>query len=109
LLIDHTVSVQVQVKVVAGAGAGLVSNTGTVTATSTDPVAGNNSDTASITITASAASQAAAPPAAGQSGVLAQLPRTGTSLGGPLSLAALLCGAGVLTLIIARRRRSATA
>lgn len=109
LLIDQTVTIQIQVKVVAGASPGPVSNTGTVTATSTDPVASNNSDTASVTITTSA-SQAPARPAPTQSGVLTQLPRTGnSSLGGPLSLAALLCGAGVLTLIIARRRRSATA
>jgi uncharacterized repeat protein (TIGR01451 family) len=109
LLIDQTVTIQVQVRVVSGAAPGLVSNTGTVQADSTDPVPGNNSDTASITIGA-VASEAPVPAVPGPPAVRPQLPRTGnSSLGGPLSLGGLLCGAGVLSLIIARRRRPATA
>lgn len=110
LLIDQTVTVQVQVRVVAGAAAGLVANTGTVTADSPDSVPGNNSDTASITITTTAVASEAPAPAAQPPAVAAQLPATGNrSLGWPLSLAGLLCSAGILSLVIARRRRFATA
>ena len=110
LLIDQTVKIQVQVMVVSGAAVGVVSNTGTVTADSTDPVPGNNSDSASITITSIASEAPVAVAQRPSAAVSPQLPRTGnTSLGEPLGLAGLLCGAGVLTLIIARRRHSAVA
>ncbi len=110
LLIDKTVTVQVQVRVVAGAAIGPVTNTGTVTAETPDSVPGNNSDTASITITTTAVASEAPAPAAQPPAVSPQLPATGNrSLGWSLSLAGLLCGAGVLSLIIARRRRFATA
>jgi uncharacterized repeat protein (TIGR01451 family) len=109
LLIDQTVTIQVQVRVKNGVTPGLVANTGTVTAETTDLVPANNTDTASTTITA-VASEAPVPAAQPPAAVSPQLPATGNrSLGGPLSLAGLLCGAGIVTLIVARRRRFADA
>jgi LPXTG-motif cell wall-anchored protein len=103
----------VQVRVVAAAAPGAVTNTATVVADSTDPNTADNSDSASITITA-AGSQAPVPPAASSgstgstSGVT--LPRTGNgSLTPPLTLAGLLLFGGISSLVIARRRRAAMA
>jgi LPXTG-motif cell wall-anchored protein len=71
----------------------------------------DNTSSASITVTATA-NQAPVPtpdpgtPASGGT----TLPRTGnSSLGGPLTLAALMVAAGIASLVIARRRREATA
>ena len=110
LLIDQTVTIQVQVRVVAGAALGLVANTGTVrptrriqfpVTTATPPP----SPSPPRPWPAKRQHRRAQPPA-----VAAQLPATGNrSLGWPLSLAGLLCGAGILSLVIARRRRFATA
>ncbi len=108
-----TVRAVVQVRVVAAAAPGAVTNTATVVADSTDPNTADNSDSASITITA-AGSQAPVPPAASSgstrstSGIT--LPRTGNgSLTAPLTLAGLLLFGGISSLVIARRRRAATA
>ncbi|MEA3184560.1 MAG: large repetitive protein, partial [Ilumatobacteraceae bacterium] len=106
-----TLHAVVQVRVVAGATPGLVSNTATVVADSTDAVTSDNSDTASITVTA-AASLAPVPPAPTSApvGSGASLPRTGNeSLSLPLTLAGLMIIGGTFSLVMARRRRAATA
>ncbi len=109
LAVNATVRVIVQVRVVASAAPGTVTNTGSVTATSTDPDPTDNSDSASIDITA-AASQAPVPvPASGSAAPTPTLPRTGGSPVGPLTLAALLFCGGMVSLVIARRRRAMTA
>ena len=107
-----TVRAVIQVRVLAAAAPGVVTNTAAVVADSVDPNTADNSDSASITVTA-AGSQAPVPPAASggtgtSSGVT--LPRTGNgSLTAPLTLAGLLLFGGISSLVIARRRRAATA
>ena len=107
-----TVSAVVQVRVLAAATPGAVTNTATVVTDSTDPDTGDNTSSASITVT-TAGSQAPVPPtptppASGGSSV--SLPRTGNgSLSGPLTLAGFLFIGGIFSLVIARRRRAATA
>ncbi len=108
-----TVRAVVQVRVLASAAAGAVTNTATVVTESTDPDTSDNTDSASVTVTA-AGSQAPVPPAAptppASGGGAVSLPRTGNgSVGGPLTLASLLFGGGIFSLVIARRRRAATA
>ena len=112
-----TVRAIVQVRVIAAAAPGAVANTATVVASSTDPNTANNSGSASITITA-AASQAPVPPAASGAGSTGStgstsgvtLPRTGNgSLTAPLTLAGLMLFGGLFSIVIARRRRAATA
>ncbi len=104
-----TVSVVVQVRVAATAGPGTVVNTATVVTDSNDTDTSDNSDSASITVTASV-SDAPVPPAATPTGISTvglALPRTGNaSLDGSLSLAGLLFLGGVISLVIARRRRA---
>jgi uncharacterized repeat protein (TIGR01451 family)/LPXTG-motif cell wall-anchored protein len=107
-----TVRAVIQVRVLAAAAPGVVTNTAAVVADSTDPNTADNSDSASITVTA-AGSQAPVPPAAsGGTGATSgvTLPRTGNgSLTAPLTLAGLLLFGGISSLVIARRRRAATA
>ena len=106
-----TVRTVVQVRVLAAASPGLVTNTATVTTDGSDSDTTDNTSSASITVTATA-NQAPVPtpdPGTVVSGGTT-LPRTGNnSLGGPLSLAALMVAAGIASLVIARRRREATA
>jgi LPXTG-motif cell wall-anchored protein len=98
---------------VLAASANLISNTASTSSSSADPDPGNNTDTVTIGVTDQASSPPVAPidPGTG-SGSSApvpepQLPRTGTNSMGPLGLASLLVGGGFLTLVIARRRRTA--
>ena len=112
-----SIRITVHVTVLGPTGAA-ITNTATVEASSADPNVPNNSDTVTVAVVASASSPPvpAAPGAVPPAAVPAappisqpQLPRTGGSLGGPLSLGALLLGAGLLAVTVARRRRSATA
>jgi uncharacterized repeat protein (TIGR01451 family)/LPXTG-motif cell wall-anchored protein len=106
-----TVRSIVQVRVLAAAAPGLVTNTATVTTDGSDSDTTDNTSSASITVTATA-NQAPVPtpdPGTVVSGGTT-LPRTGnSSLGGPLTLAALMVAGGFASLVIARRRRDATA
>ncbi len=106
-----TVNAVVHVRVAASAAPGVVTNTATVVTDSTDPNTADNTDSASITVT-TAGSQAPVPPAAAGSGSTGgvTLPRTGNGkLGAPLTLASLMLVGGIFSLVIARRRRAATA
>jgi uncharacterized repeat protein (TIGR01451 family) len=101
-----TAKVTIQVRVVATAAAGAVTNTATVSSDTPDPTAPNNSDTASVTVTQAASGA----PVPGTTGSGVGLPRTGNGpLGGPLTLAGLLIGGGLLSLVVSRRRRAARA
>jgi uncharacterized repeat protein (TIGR01451 family)/LPXTG-motif cell wall-anchored protein len=106
-----TAKVVGHVVVVATATTGATSNTATVGSDTADPNSADNSDTASISVTPATASQAPVPPASGGSNSGSpSLPRTGNgSLGAPLTLAGLLLAGGMFSLVIARRRRAATA
>ena len=90
-----TVRTVVQVRVLAAASPGLVTNTATVTTDGSDSDTTDNTSSASITVTATA-NQAPVPtpdPGTVVSGGTT-LPRTGNnSLGGPLTLAALMVAA----------------
>jgi uncharacterized repeat protein (TIGR01451 family)/LPXTG-motif cell wall-anchored protein len=105
-----TVRTVVQVRVLAAAAPGAVTNTATVTTDGSDSDTTDNTSSASITVTA-IANQAPVPtpdPGTVVSGGTT-LPRTGnSSLGGPLTLAALMVAGGIASLVIARRRRDAT-
>ncbi|MBK5330930.1 MAG: DUF11 domain-containing protein [Ilumatobacteraceae bacterium] len=105
-----SIRITVHVTVLGPAGAA-VTNTATVEASSADPNVPNNTDTLTVAVIAAASSPpvpAAAPvPAAPISEP--RLPRTGTDTFGPLRLGSLLVAGGFVTLVIARRRRSATA
>ncbi len=106
-----TVNAVVHVRVAASAAPGVVTNTATVVTDSTDPNTADNTDSASITVTA-AGSQAPVPPASG--GITGTtpvaLPRTGNApLRTPLTLASLMFVGGIFSLVIARRRRAAMA
>jgi large repetitive protein len=106
-----TAKVVVHVKVVASAATGSTSNTATVSSDTSDPNTADNTDTAAINVTASS-SQAPVPPTSGGSNGSGtpSLPRTGNgSLGAPLTLAGLMLVGGAISLVIARRRRAATA
>jgi len=108
LLVGETLRVVVQVRVVSSAAPGVATNTATVAADSADPDLTNNTDSASIDITAvrSAAPVPAPPPSASN----LELPRTGgSSPAGPVNVAALLLAAGLLAQIASRRRRTAFA
>jgi uncharacterized repeat protein (TIGR01451 family)/LPXTG-motif cell wall-anchored protein len=91
---------------VATASASPVINTATVSTTSTDPVPENNTDDAQVPGVLIASSPPVPVPDAA---VAAELPRTGGSPTGPLTLATLLLGGGIVSLVIARRRRAASA
>lgn len=106
-----TAKVVVHVKVVATASPGATSNTATVSSDTADPNSGDNSDTASVTVTASSQETPVPPTSGGSNGSgTPSLPRTGNgSLTAPLSLAGLLLTGGMISLVIARRRRAATA
>jgi uncharacterized repeat protein (TIGR01451 family) len=111
LSVGSSLRVLVQVKVLPGAAVGTVTNTAAVSASSTDANPADNTDSESIGIQAVASSPPAPTPSPGSAAApIAQLPRTGNSpLGGPLTLATLLIGGGLMSLVIARRRRSTTA
>ncbi|MEP7112874.1 MAG: hypothetical protein ABI862_06385 [Ilumatobacteraceae bacterium] len=86
-----------------------VINTATVTSSSNDPVPGNNSDDAQVPGVQLASSPPVPVPAdAGTAASGAALPRTGGSPAGPLTLATLLLGGGIASLVAARRRRAAS-
>ncbi len=104
-----TVRTVVQVRVLASAPPGAVTNTATVATGSSDTDITDNTGSASITVTAAVNQAVAVPdPGTGASGI-ATLPRTGNGpLGGPLTLAALMFGAGIFSLVIGRRRRAET-
>ncbi|MDP9463877.1 MAG: DUF11 domain-containing protein, partial [Actinomycetota bacterium] len=105
-------SISVQVSVLASAAAGVVTNTATVATDASDTNPADNTDSASITIAPAVASSPPTPapaptPDVGSSAGGVTLPRTGTgSLAGPLTLAGLLLGGGIISLSIARRRRA---
>jgi uncharacterized repeat protein (TIGR01451 family)/LPXTG-motif cell wall-anchored protein len=92
---------------VAAASASPVINTATVTTTSTDPVPENNSDDAQVPGVQVASSPPVPVPANGVGASGPGLPRTGGSPTGLLTLATLLLGGGIVSLVIARRRRAA--
>ncbi|MGZ4791107.1 MAG: hypothetical protein ACXWBO_04525 [Ilumatobacteraceae bacterium] len=105
-----TVNAVVHVRVAASAAPGVVTNTATVVTDSTDPNTADNTDSASITVTA-AGSEAPVPPAPGGGAgtTPVTLPRTGNApLRTPLTLASLMFAGGIFSLVIARRRRAAT-
>jgi uncharacterized repeat protein (TIGR01451 family) len=106
LAVGSTIRAVVQVRVVAAAASGVLTNTAAVSASSTDLNLTDNTDFATITVIASASEA----PAPGPSpAITPQLPRTGSPLDGPLTIAALLLGAGSLSVLVARRRRPARA
>jgi uncharacterized repeat protein (TIGR01451 family) len=108
LLVGETLRVVVQVRVVSTAAPGIATNTATVTADSADPDLTNNTDSASIDITA--VRSAAAVPAPPASASNLELPRTGgSSPAGAVNIAALLLAAGFLAQFPSRRRRTALA
>ena len=108
LLVGGSFKITVQVRVVAAAAAGTVTNTATVTTSSNDPNVADNTDSESINIVAVSSSPPT--PAGPSAGPTPQLPRTGNSpIGGPLSLASLLVAGGLVSLVISRRRRAASA
>jgi uncharacterized repeat protein (TIGR01451 family) len=107
LFVGSSLRVLVQVRVVPGAAVGTITNTASVSASSTDTNPADNTDSESIDLQAVASSGPTPGPGPASAAPAAQLPRTGNSpLGGPLTLATLLIGGGVLSLVIARRRRT---
>ena len=103
--------ITVHVTVLGPAGPA-ITNTATVEASSADPIVPNNADTVTVGVVDQASSPpvpaapAPVPPAPVRE---PQLPRTGNApLGGPLGLGALLVGAGLLSMEVARRRRCTT-
>ena len=105
-----TATITVHTTAVA-ASANPVSNSASVSTTSSDPDPDNNHDSAAVPVAPVAASlpPVPTPPVSDVSASEPQLPRTGTDSLGPLRLATLLVFGGLLSLVVARRRRSATA
>ena len=105
LLAGETLTVAVQVRVVSSAAPGIATNPATVTADSVDPDFTNNTDSATIDITAVRSAAPAAPPPSVSN---LELPRTGgSSPADPINVAALLIAAGLLAQVVSRRRRTA--
>ena len=105
-----TVRTVVQVRVLAAAPPGAATNTATAATDSSDTDTTDNTASASITVTAVAIQVVPVPDAGSGLSGSPTLPRTGSSSpGGTLTLAALMLGAGIVSLVIGRRRRVVTA